>query len=799
MILACVSLVACDSVKSYSQKALRLVGFDKKEDTQKSPRPARKQKSKTATSSQEKSKSPTAEKKKNEPAMASNIIISKTDENQARQVQKKDLKNVVKPEFRVEAPVDIQKRVGGVARQILSDDKFLYVDFPQHFAVYDHNLNFLARRKVAFAVRDVRHFTRDGKIYLYIKEENDVLEIMDLDVAEKDAQVHVSLKDVVSYDIGGDFFWTDEKTLVVLLEKQVQILDFTDFNDIRILNEISLGPVVDILSAGPILLLARGEFLDIFDTKQNKHISSVKIGKGFRFAGFTEQGLENKKQLRLALINAKGHLNALMQLRLSADLSQVLDFGAAQNLPKPLKDFYIDGQNELIIGKESGDKTSPLRLYSLDHKKFLRGELSTRTDLITWALLDGKLYLVTPLAISINKLALNPEVIAKSSELSRYLGQQTQQPLAQIGAEKILEDEYKIMPEKTIEFMADARRVLLLDENHFIVFENRATKGVQQILTTGDFMNDDFVLAEPKMEEKLNFDRVRTTDFGLLAYSQAKEKIYFMDVDFTSLSPLPLTIKEMVGWSVFATDTGPALVISSKNSPLSTMAPAPAAPATTTTQTAKGKKTPPKPTPAPATTIANNYMIEFYQLKSPTEVTLARQMPFADRPFVFVTGSGDLLILVKDQLEILSLNPADKFSTTEFDKLKFEQSYDIIDARLSPMSDRIYALIQQDGRYKILVQSTASAKQHVILEDFELTPEHFQGATFSKGGQLFILPTPEGTLFYDMSDLSDKDEDARIVAHWPEPAWWVDVAKGGRYVCVALGPKGVYCGELLFY
>jgi hypothetical protein len=205
---------------------------------------------------------------------------------------------------------------------------------------------------------------------------------------------------------------------------------------------------------------------------------------------------------------------------------------------------------------------------------------------------------------------------------------------------------------------------------------------------------------------------------------------------------------------------------------------------------------PPAATPVAT---ASNYVIEFYELKSPTEVTLAKQMPATDKPFVFVTGTNDLLILTKDQLKILALNPEEKFSTTEFDTLKFDRSYDIIDARLSPMADRLYALILEEGRHKILVRSTANANQHVILEDFELTAEHFQGATFSKGGQLFILPTPEGTLFYDMSDLSDKDEDARLVAHWPEPAWWVDVAKGGRYVCVALGPKGVYCGELLFY
>ena len=113
---------------------------------------------------------------------------------------------------------------------------------------------------------------------------------------------------------------------------------------------------------------------------------------------------------------------------------------------------------------------------------------------------------------------------------------------------------------------------------------------------------------------------------------------------------------------------------------------------------------------------------------------------------------------------------------------------------------KLYVLTKSDeNRSKIFVFSVDHPETRILLEDFEITPSQFAGSSFSKGGQLFILPTIEGTLFYDMTYLDAKTEEERTVAHWPEPSEAVDIANQGQFVCVALGPKGVYCGELLFY
>ena len=116
------------------------------------------------------------------------------------------------------------------------------------------------------------------------------------------------------------------------------------------------------------------------------------------------------------------------------------------------------------------------------------------------------------------------------------------------------------------------------------------------------------------------------------------------------------------------------------------------------------------------------------------------------------------------------------------------------DIKISPANDMLYSLYTKSGRNQIFVLSLLDIKKFTTIADIDITRDQFAGSSFSKQGRLFILPTQEGTLFYDMTNLSN----VREVAHWPLPSEYVDLADQGQFICVALGYKGVYCGKLLF-
>lgn len=810
--LALLFFVSCEQAKDYGRQALEMVGLSDAESDEKNA-PAGggeagdgKRVPKRAldrVSGKKRDAAKPAPKSAPSKDGGSDIIITKTEEQKTRKVGKKDLKSAQKTEFRVEAPVDVQKRVGGAARLIQADDEFIYMDFPQHFAVYDKTLKALTHIPVAFPLKRVRRFVIEGKTYLYLSEENDVLEIVELVKNVSEQGETYSLSDVVSYEVGGRFTWVDAKTLLILLPNKLQFLDFSNFSEVKIINEIPTADVADAYSVddGKFLYLSRKGFLDVLDGTSDKLVSSLRIGRDFTFLG--ESKTDGKRNLLLSLSKDDTRLESIQYLRLADDGSGILDFGHALALDKPLKRYSIDFSAGLAVGEEDGKgEKNPVRLFSFAEKRFLRGALSTQTNLMAWSAGSSKIYLATPLAISVNAVAVNPAPIAEPAPSGPV-------PLAQIGAVKTVRDEYELVPEKTIEFMADARKVVLLDENHLVVLEYRERQNAHQVFVSADFASEGFAISEPRVAEPTTYDKLLPTDFGLLAYSQAKKTAYFMGVDMKSLDPLPIKPGEIVSWTNFSSTEGEILLLTvklDKSAKAVKPAPAPQKPAAKPVE-------PPKPPafegaealekksqPAAPELSDGAYAVQIYLLKSPQETELLSQIYFNDKPFVLRSMENEILALTGTGIAFYSVEDLRKPARNDLDKIVFEKPVEFVSIKPFLVNNRVYSLIREDDRYKVFVFSlTDPGEQRAILGDIDVTPDQFEGSSFSKGGQLYIIPTGEGTLFYDMTDLKPVEEDKRIAAHWPLTAEYVDVAKSGKFVCVALGAKGVYCGNLLFY
>lgn len=816
--LALLLLASCDQAKDYGRQALELVGLagsesadedgipdGRKKPTDGKPIPKRALDRINGKKRDAAAKPPAVSKAPD--GQGSDIIITKTEEQKTRKVGKKDLKSAQKPEFRVEAPVDVQKRVGGAARLIRADDEFIYMDFPQYFAVYDKNLNALTHVPIAFPLKKVQRFTVDGKTYLYLSEENDVLEVVELVKSVSEQGEAYSLNDVVSYEVGGSFTWVDAKTLLILLPKKLQFLDFSNFSEVKIVNEIPTADVADAYSIenGKSLYLSRKGFLDIMDGASSKLVSSLRIGRDFTFLGESRE--DGKRDLVLSLSKDDARLEAIQFLRLTDDGSGVMDFGQALTLDKSLRRYSVDLAAGLAVGEEDAkDGAGPVRLFSFAEKRFLRGSLSTQTNLMAWSAGSAKIYLATPLAISVNAVSINAAPAPGSADPPRP----APVPLAQIGAVKTVRDEYELIPEQSIEFMADARKVVLLDENHFVVLEYRARQGIHQLFVSTDFASEGFGLSEPRVAEPTTYDKLLPTDFGLLAYSQAKRTAYFMDIGMKSLDPMPIKPGEILSWTNFNSTEGEILLVTAKleKSPKG----AAAKPTPVTKKPAIKSVEPPKPPafagaealekkpPAVPELTSGAYALQIYLLKSPQEMELLSQIYFNDEPFVLRSMENEILALTGSGITFYSIEDLRKPARNDLDKVAFEKPVDFVAVKPFLVNNRVYSLIREDDRYKVLVFSlTDPVKERVILGDIDVTPDQFEGSSFSKGGQLYILPTGEGTLFYDMTDLKPVEEDKRIAAHWPLPGEYVDVARSGKFVCVALGAKGVYCGNILFY
>jgi hypothetical protein len=744
-------LSGCDTVNDFYQQGLEMVGLA-------DPKPNKKPKNKTgktekSAADDDDEANPEGDSKKNpgggDIVVKKQVVAEKTSE-------KSDLKTAKAPAFTVDAPVDVQKRIGGNARFISADEEFVYLDFPQHFAIYDKALKRLAYNPVAFPVKKVARMAVKDKVYLYLEEENHVFEIFELQSQTTGDAKQYSLVDVKSFEVDGPFIWVNAKELAIFLKDKIQLLDLSDVNSAKILGNIDLGEVTSGMAFGKYLYLAQPGILSVIDIETETILSSVRVGKTFGFFGLDKKG---GKRLLLSILDESGAVTGIQTLNLAEDYSGVLDFAETRSLGLALKDAVYDPVLELLYGHDAKAPVG-LMVYSLAHNLALRGTLADLKDLVSWFVREGSLYLVGGNGVSVNALLLNGDIIDKHNAIKAADANAPKAvPLAQVGAGKTVLDEYTLNPLAVNKLMADSQKVVLLDGNHFLTFEQVVGEASQRIFASDNFASDDFMLKEITPDVALSVDRLLPTDFGTLAWSAKDGSIRLIDVNF-KFTLLPITAAELRSWQQITTKMGEVLILSTKK----------------------------KDVRAP-------YAIQLHLLKSPTETELLSELAY-EKPVVGYRGAdGKLAVLTPGRIEFFDMtDPRQPALLKEGAVLFADKKYDFLAAKLTPLQDRVLALFKEGANLKILVLDLKDFSKRGVLDDFEITRDEFDGASFSRGGQLLILPTEEGTLFYDIKDLKN----IREAAHWPLPANYIDVTQAGRYICVALGVQGVYCGNLLF-
>lgn len=761
LLIICFSILSCDSITSLKNTVLESVGLSDSQTAQK----------KTQKTKSKKSKRKTAQKKEKK-AESHKINIIHKDKTNDYKLKRKDLKAVKKQAFKVEAPVQITKRVGGVARSIFDDDKYIYIDFPQHFSIYDHQLNLVAkqnRKKDANPILDIKRVVLGEDTFLVIKQENNILEILELRPDEAKPQVFI-LEEIGSYDVGVDFYWLNKTIFVNLLRSKIQFLDLGNPDDVRIVSELPISGVKDIFKIQNYLYLSRNGVLDILNLKNDKLVSSVRLGQNFGFMGTLSKN--KNTYLLLSLLDKDGALLGYQYVELLSDGSGVRKLDEIIYLDEPLVGYSFNLELGFVIGKEKSDeKKVPLKFYSFKYRKFLRGEISSLHNLMSWSLSKKYLYLVTSKEISLNQIQLNPDIINKSKTINKLIDRHITRkpPFAKSSNQvKVVKDEYSLLKEKSLEFMTNSSRVALLDFNNFILLE-KDKEGFHKIFTSTDFSQEEFHLKELKLPEKMKIDLLLNTgEIGVFFYSQQNEEIYFVGVDLNQLTKLPLNSKGLISWGYFANSTGDFLAMVKENLKSSSK--------------------------------SNKYILEFYKLESAEKVSKVSEIPLEEKSYLFYHRNDfEIYVANRQGLEAYDVSDPSKVSKIEDKKVVFKAPLEILGAKVSPNLKHAYLLYMEKDFYKIKVLDIENFEGSITLKDFEIKSSQFFGSSFSKGGQLFILPTTEGTLFYDMTTLEKKSEEERIVAHWPLPSESVDVAQKGRFVCVALGAKGVYCGELLYY
>lgn len=700
------------------------------------------------------------------------VVITQKNQTTNQSLKKTDLKTVTAPKFMVNAPIDVTKRIGGIPQYLVVDDTYVYTDDSQDLSIYTDNLEFIHKTPRSFPIRKINRVMRDGKTYIFAIEDNNVLEIFEL-AKDLDSQKPV-LTNVAGFDVGGTFSWLDPKTLLVFLPNKIQFLDFSDFNNIKVLRELPIGGVTDKIILKNNLYLSRGEFLDVLNLETFTLTSSLRIGLNTQFLGATREN--DKNFLYLAIQNSAQQATGYQVLQLNDELSGVIDFGHIEEFTEPLSHIKANLTLGVIFGlqdshPELGGLDHPAHLYHIKSKRFLRGPFTRDMHITYGDFFDDWFYAIHDGRLTQYRLTLFNDIIDKFKTL---IVKPTDKPsLAQIGSEQTVKDEFEFKIGRELNFETNTKSVFLLDENHLIFVQDKSSQ-TQQIVVSDNLSDESFTLRDLPSVPNQQWSNFLTTPFGILMTAE-NGTANLLDVNLKNPTALGIHFQNLKSWTLFPQNEGYLLVALSQN------------PVQYKQFNLKANK-------------KNVWVIELYQLLSPTQINLVAQIPVENPGNLFSMGYDMFALATQTQIEFYSAREIQAPRLLEEETKTYSLPGTLLAARLSPQKDLIYAFLQDETGKKIHVfdfENPTRRFLHINAADVSL--DQFMGASFAKGGQLFILPTPRGTFFYDHTFVNNQPEAESIKAHWPMPAESVDVANRGAFICVALNKSGVYCGDLLFY
>ncbi|MCP5464326.1 MAG: hypothetical protein H7A33_04790 [Deltaproteobacteria bacterium] len=753
------NFASCDQLTTLQDE---VVGFFSKDDVpaknKKSSRakkaPTESERKKTTAKKNENPKEePAANSQDDQPANHASLFLKESKSNSSKKNQ--------------QGALLIKRKIGGIAQNVFQASLGTYLHYPEYLAFYDDQLKEKARVTLtaeALLVQEQLETNADSqdintKSYLVaVWQKGQILELFRRQINADNTQSMHLLK---SFEVNGTPYLLDKQRMALMLPDKIQFIDLANLDKINVIKDLPVANAEQALLVNNTLFVSRAGHLDLINTSDLELKASIRLARPFIILGI------HQKQLIVGYEDKPELFSQVQIITLSEQKDQIKDIGALKGLGLALKQVKWDAQSSLLVGREADSllQNGPVRLYSLNENRFLRGALSENTRLETWGFSQGLLITVTNNHIQSLKISLNQDVIKRAKVIDEsLLNQKDQAPLAQIGAEKLIKDEYTLVLEKSADQGSDARKVVLLNDDRFVLFELAPGGQSHRLYGTTDFQNPELVLQEPQHNRPQLYDQVLPTPFGLLLHNRQDDSISHLDVDFSRVQTLPIGSHQVISWDAFSTELGEIIAISEKRKTRNPNAPA--------------------------------YSVSFYAMTSPSQGRLVRKIDFSERAFVFHISTEQILIATGKDLHLYSWKDLSDTSNSEPEAIETVNlvgiDFNAQAALLSPNKDRILYFYRDKGEPKIALINLLNTNLRSTFHDISLSKEMFLGSQFLNQGNTLAIPSFEGLQFYDIS----KTLNPKLIKTWPGLTHDIDIYNQGQSLCAAQGILGVICGDL---
>lgn len=657
------------------------------------------------------------------------------------------------------APLASLFKIGGRPNFIKADETFLYASYPHAFYIFDKNFRPLAQTALHGTPIALKRFVNEGKSKLFIKEKihgapGYTFEMIPVGTVNSEESF---INAQQSVDLDNNFAFIDEKKLALFTKNSTKIVEIASNDDLLVDSEISGGPAQDLLVHKSVYLIARGSQLDVYDLKQQEITATLSLSRNFKFLGIRKSA-DGKDILWLGLFDKEMQTFALQSLKLSDE--GISQFDKILTFPTPLSKVSFSNETGLLVGFD--EETQALQVFSTEHEKLLRGPLVLKANPKSWSFDGANLVLSTDDFTGILHFQLDEQVIRQADALQKFQGINKNLPLAQVGATKIVKDEYSLTPVLQTDFLANSYAVNLLGPDRLLFVSESSQNSKQNLFKTLSLQNEDSILEPVGVPDNVQLSRFTSTSLGVFALSQ-EGKLYFSSIDLNMFTELPIAFSGIYHFEVLNYNNTDYLLIAQKN--------------------IKGSSW------------------SLLHLLSPSQIQPVKQVTDSERVFPLYLGDNQILLVNSKAFELHHFSLLMGLEEDPEQKTSLIESLNVSDLnltfealKLAPNAGTLLAYTQTKENFSIKIINLLDLKNQGEIKPAHLSKHQFYGSTFSNKGHVFVLPTSEGTLFYDLS----RPEAPQLLRQWEQAAYSADVAAGGGFLCIAQGSEGLSCGRPRF-
>lgn len=640
---------------------------------------------------------------------------------------------------------------GGDVDQTFLDDKFYYVIELRRLCIYDYFLNEVNSYLLDEAPLEINSHIDQGNRYLLLKTLTKIIRLNISDGGEILSQDILSLNHKLTfgpYVHGLDNQSPHVHSLISVFPQNIEVFHIKNFNQLESKSFLPLTQVSDVYSFGDFYYLSRRGKLNVLDKNNFSILSEINLDADFKILGISSFKKDNFLVVGYKDSDEHKGWNSFRFLKLADQGRGITNLGKIIKFSEEVDKIILDLDQPYVylIQKQK------IQLFSLSDMNFSQ---YTNTGFDQIDFVNG-----SQSSLFISGGGKIGRLDYEVSKLNKTTPSNENEPVV-----------FRWKSQKMKQLTSPVKDLVLVGRNQALIMSDLSSDGwsvspVFKVNELSQTMKNPEILKLP-LQNKYDFSFKEIADYGFFIYDSIKGRVYMVDSNLEKIESLSIASQKINYLDTYYDGVKDYIILSVDSN-----------------RSSKKEEDP-----------VNTLVV--YDVKSLKVVKKISSLDIKGLKGFKVIKSTKNIISACGNYGVCQTDFNGGFKNLKYEnKISNSSKGKALDIMVSPQEDLIYVYYQREqGNFVSVLRNYQSGLREASEINLNsLSAGQFAGMSFSKGGEILIIPHDKGVHFYDMSD----PQNPKLDFIWNVgKALSVDVTNRGKDICVALGNRGVECAVYL--